>query len=153
MEELAMEIILKQDVQNLGSKDELVTVKNGYARNFLIPKGLAINATETAKKIHTENVKQRAHKESKIKDEALVIAEKLKDMKLTIGAKTSTKGKIFGSVNTIQISEALAEKGFNIDRKNIIIKDELIKEVGNYTAKLKLHKEVSVEIAFEIVSE
>lgn len=148
-----MEVILKQDIANLGSKDDIVNVKNGYARNYLIPRGLATNATESAKKLHTENIKQRAHKEAKVKEEAQVIAEKIKGLKLTIGAKTSSKGKIFGSVNTIQISEALAEKGFNIDRKNIFIKEELIKEVGNYTAKLKLHKEVSVEIAFEIVSE
>lgn len=148
-----MEVILKQDVTSLGSKDDIVNVKNGYARNFLIPKGLAVNATVTAKKIHSENIKQRAHKEAKVKEEALVFAEKIKGLKLSIGAKTSTKGKIFGSVNTIQISEALAEKGFNIDRKNIFIKEELIKEVGNYTAKLKLHKEVSVDIEFEIISE
>jgi large subunit ribosomal protein L9 len=148
-----MEVILKQDVTNLGSKDDIVKVKNGYARNYLIPRGLATSATVSAKKIHSENIKQRAHKETKVKDEALVIAEKMQGLKLTIGAKTSTKGKIFGSVNTIQLSEALAEKGFNIDRKNIIIKEELIKEVGNYTAKIKLHREVNVEIAFEIVSE
>lgn len=148
-----MEIILKQDVQNLGSKDDIVSVKNGYARNYLIPRGLAINATESAKKVHSENIKQRAHKEAKIKEEATVIAEKMNGLKLTIGAKTSSKGKIFGSVNTIQLAEALAEKGFNVDRKNIYIKEDLIKEVGSYTAKVKLHKEVSVEIAFEIVSE
>jgi large subunit ribosomal protein L9 len=148
-----MEIILKQDVQNLGSKDDIVSVKNGYARNYLIPRGLAINATESAKKIHSENIKQRAHKEAKIKEEAAVVAQKMNGLKLTIGAKTSSKGKIFGSVNTIQIAEALAEKGFNVDRKNIYIKEDLIKEVGSYTAKVKLHKEVSVEIAFEIVSE
>jgi large subunit ribosomal protein L9 len=148
-----MEVILKQDVTNLGSKDDIIKVKNGYARNYLIPRGLATSATESAKKVHSENIKQRAHKETKVKDEALVIAENMKGLKLTIGAKTSSKGKIFGSVNTIQLSEALAEKGFSIDRKNIFIKEELIKEVGNYTAKIKLHREVNVEIAFEIVSE
>jgi ribosomal protein L9 len=148
-----MEVILKQDVTNLGSKDDIIKVKNGYARNYLIPRGLATSATESAKKIHSENIKQRAHKETKVKDEALVIAEKMNGLKLTIGAKTSSKGKIFGSVNTIQLSEALAEKGFNVDRKNIFIKEELIKEVGNYTAKIKLHREVNVEIPFEIVSE
>jgi len=148
-----MEIILKQDIANLGSKDDIINVKIGYARNYLIPRGLAINATSVAKKIHSENLKQRAHKEVMLKDEAQALAEKINGLKLTIGAKTSSKGKIFGSVNTIQISEALASQGFNIDRKNIIIKEDLIKEVGNYTAKLKLHKEVSVEIAFEIISE
>jgi large subunit ribosomal protein L9 len=148
-----MEIILKQDVNNLGSKDDIVAVKDGYARNFLIPRGLATVATTSARKIHTENIKQRAHKETKVREEALVVAEKMKGLKLTIGAKTSSKGKIFGSVNTIQISEALNAQGYNVERKNIFIKDDLIKEVGNYTAKVKLHKEVSVEIAFEIISE
>ena len=148
-----MEIILKQDVANVGGKDDIVSVKNGYALNYLIPRGLATVATESAKKVHAENIKQRAHKETKVKEEAQVIAEKIKGLKLTIGAKTSSKGKIFGSVNTIQISEALAAQGYNIDRKNIFIKEDLIKEVGNYTAKLKLHKEVSVEIPFEIISE
>ena len=148
-----MEVILKQDVTNLGGKDDIVSVKNGYALNFLIPRGFATIATESAKKIHSENIKQRAHKEAKVRDEAQVVAEKMKGLKLTIGAKTSSKGKIFGSVNTIQISEALAAQGYNIDRKNIIIKEDLIKEVGSYTAKLKLHREVSVEIAFEIISE
>ena len=148
-----MEIILKQDIANLGYKDDIVIVKDGYARNFLIPKGMAVNATESLKKQHQEILKQRAHKEEKIRNEAQVTAEKLKDVSLTIGAKTSSKGKIFGSVNTIQLAEALKEKGYDIDRKNISIKEELIKEVGNYTATIKLHKEVKVEIPFEIVAE
>jgi large subunit ribosomal protein L9 len=148
-----MEVILKQDVNNLGSKDDIVTVKNGYARNYLIPRGMAANATESAKKVHSENLKQRAHKEAKVKVEAQEMSEKMKGVKLTIGAKTSSKGKIFGSVNTIQIAEALAAQGYNIDRKNIYIKEDLIKEIGTYTAKIKFHKEVSVEITFEIVSE
>jgi len=148
-----MEIILKQDIQNLGYKDDIIIVKNGYARNYLIPKGLAINATTAAKKVHQEILKQRAHKEEKVKKEAQTIAEKLKDVSLTIGAKTSSKGKIFGSVNTIQLSEALKEKGFEIDRKNITIKEDLIKEIGKYTAKVRLHKEVQVEVPFEIVAE
>lgn len=148
-----MEIILIQDIQNLGYKDDIITVKDGYARNYLIPKGLAINATPSAKKVHSENLKQRAHKEEKIKEEAGKIAESLKEVSLTIGAKASTKGKIFGSVNTIQLAEALKEKGFDIDRKMISIKEELIKEVGKYTAKVRLHKEVQVEVPFEIVAE
>jgi large subunit ribosomal protein L9 len=148
-----MEVILKQDIATLGSKDDIVSVKSGYARNYLIPRELATIATESAKKIHAENIKQRAHKEAKVKEEAQVIAEKMKGLKLTIGAKTSSKGKIFGSVNTIQISQALSDQGYNVDRKNILIKEDLIKEVGNYTAKIKLHREVSVEIAFEIISE
>jgi large subunit ribosomal protein L9 len=148
-----MEIILKQDMPNLGHKDDIVTVKDGYARNYLIPKGFAINATKTARKVHEENLRQRAHKEAQLKEAAEQFAEKLKSVSITIGAKTSTKGKIFGSVNTIQIAEELAKQGFEVDRKNVTIKEELIKEVGKYTATVKLHREVEVEIPFEIISE
>lgn len=148
-----MDIILKQDIPALGHKDDIITVKDGYARNFLIPKGMAVNATASVKKMHQEILKQRSHKEEQIKLEAEGIAEKMKAIKLTIGAKTSTKGKIFGSVNTIQLAEALKEEGFEIDRKDITIKEELIKEVGSYTATVKLHKEVNVEIPFEIFAE
>jgi large subunit ribosomal protein L9 len=148
-----MEIILKQDIQNLGQKDDIIKVKDGYARNFLIPQGMAISATESAKKILAETTKQRAHKESKIKAEAQVIESKIQNLKLSIGAKTSTTGKIFGSINTIMIAEAIKDKGFDIDRKNIIINEEHIKEVGSYKAKIKLHKEVIVEIDFDIVAE
>jgi large subunit ribosomal protein L9 len=148
-----MEIILKQDVPNLGYKDDIVSVKNGYASNYLIPNGLAVTATGSALKSHNEILKQRAHKEEKIKQEARQLAETLKEVSLSIGAKTSAKGKIFGSVNAIQIAEALQEKGFNIDRKNITFKEDLIKEVGLFHAKIRLHKEVHVEIPFEIVGE
>jgi len=148
-----MNVILQQDMPNLGHKDDIVAVKNGYARNYLIPKGYAINATEQAKKVHAEILRQRSHKEEQLKEAALKMAEEMKDVSLTIGAKTSTKGKIFGSVNTIQISEALTEKGFEVERKNISIKDDLIKEIGNYSATIKLHKEVLVDIPFEIISE
>ena len=148
-----MEIILKQDVPNLGHKDDIVTVKDGYARNYLIPQGYAINATRSAVKVHEENLRQRAHKEAELKEAAEEMAEKMKDIHITIGAKTSTKGKIFGSVNTIQIAEALREKGYDIDRKNISIKEELIKEIGSYTATVKLHKEVAREITFEVKGE
>ena len=148
-----MEVILKQDIQKLGHRDDIIRVKDGYARNYLIPNGLAIHATPSIKKMHEETLKQRAHKEEQLKEQAISIAEKLKAVSLTIGAKTSTKGKIFGSVNTIQISEALSEKGFEIDRRNISIKEELIKEIGNYTATVRLHKDVKVEIPFEIVAE
>ena len=148
-----MNVILKQDMPNLGHKDDIIAVKNGYARNYLIPKGFAINATAQNKKVHEEILRQRAHKEEQLKDAALELAEKLKKVSLSIGAKTSTKGKIFGSVNTIQIAEALIEKGFEVERKNISIKDDLIKEVGSYSATVKLHKEVLVDIPFEIVSE
>jgi len=148
-----MEIILKQDVNTLGQKDDIIKVKDGYARNYLIPKGLATTATESAKKVLAENIKQRAHKEAKVKDSALVLAEKMKGIKLKIGAKTSTTGKIFGSVNTIMLAEAIKEKGFDVDRKNIVFDEEHIKEVGSYKAKVKLHKEVSVDIEFEIFAE
>jgi len=148
-----MEVILKQDIQKLGSRDDIINVKDGYARNYLIPKGMVVHATPAAKKIHKEILKQRAHKEEQLREQALEIAEKIKDVSLTIGAKTSTKGKIFGSVNTIQISEALTEKGFEVDRKNISIKEDLIKEIGNYTATIRLYKDVTVEIPFEIIAE
>jgi large subunit ribosomal protein L9 len=148
-----MEIILTQDVDRLGSKDDLIKVKDGFARNFLIPQKKAIVATSTAKKVLAENIKQRAHKESKLKNEALAIAEKLANKKITIGAKTSTLGKIFGSVNTIQLAEAINKKGFEIDRKQIMLPEDHIKEVGTYSAKIKLHKEVIIEIEFEVVAE
>jgi large subunit ribosomal protein L9 len=148
-----MEIILIQDVDRLGSKDDLLKVKDGFARNFLIPQKKAILATSTAKKVLAENIKQRSHKEAKFKNEALAIAEKLANKKITIGAKTSTLGKIFGSVNTIQIAEAINKKGFEIDRKQIMLPEDHIKEVGTYSAKIKLHKEVIVEIEFEVVAE
>jgi large subunit ribosomal protein L9 len=148
-----MEIILIQDVPNVGYRDEIVKVKDGYARNYLIPKGMAYPATTSSKKEHAEILRQRAHKEEKVKQQALEISENLKGISLVIGAKTSSKGKIFGSVNTIQVAEALKEKGFEIERKNISFREEIIKEIGNYTAKIRLHKEVNVEIPFEIVSE
>lgn len=147
-----MKIILKEDIPNLGYKDDVVEVKNGYGRNYLIPTGKAVIATESALKVLAENQKQRAHKLAKIKADAETLAAQLKDVTLTIGAKTSSTGTIFGSVNSIQIAEALEKLGFQIDRKVIFIKDT-IKEVGNYVATLKLHKEVSVEIPFEVVSE
>ncbi|MBL7967470.1 MAG: 50S ribosomal protein L9 [Prolixibacteraceae bacterium] len=148
-----MEVILLQDVTRLGSKDDVVTVKNGYGRNYLIPQKMAVIATDSAKKVLAENTKQRAHKEAKLKELALGVAEKLKTVQLVIGAKTSSTGKIFGSVNTIMLAEAISAKGFEIDRKQIMISDDSVKEVGNYTAKIKLHKEVIVEIGFEVVSE
>jgi len=148
-----MEIILKHDVPNLGYKDDIVNVRNGYALNYLIPQGLAVTATGSTLKAHNEILRQRSHKEEKIKQEAMQMAETLKGISLSIGAKTSTKGKIFGSVNAIQIAEALQEKGFNIDRKNITFKEDLIKEVGTFHARIRLHKEVHVEVPFEIVGE
>ena len=148
-----MEVILKQDIQSIGHKNDIVKVKNGYGRNYLIPKGLATLATVPAKKMHAENLKQRAHKDEKIKNDALEIAGKLEKVTLSIGAKTSSTGKIFGSVNTIQIAEALKGKGYEIERKNISIPEDQVKEVGKYIATVKLHKVVKVEIEFEIVAE
>jgi len=148
-----MELILLQDVQKLGQKDDLVNVKNGYGRNFLVPGGYAIAATASAKKMHAESLRQRAHKEEKIKTVAQELASKMTGLKIVVGAKTSTSGKIFGSVNTIQIAEALNEKGFEIDRKNISLPEDQIKEIGNYKAVIKLHREVKVEIDFEIKAE
>jgi large subunit ribosomal protein L9 len=148
-----MEIILLQDVQKLGQKDDLVHVKAGYGRNFLIPRGYAVSATPSARKMHSENLKQRAHKEDKIKAEAQELAAKMAGLKIIVGAKTSSSGKIFGSVNTIQIAEGLKEKGFDIDRKSISLPEDQIKEVGNYKAVIKLHREVKVEVDFEIIAE
>ena len=146
-----MEIILLTDIANLGHKDDIVDVKQGYGRNYLIPQGYAILATPSARKVVAENLRQRAHKEAKLKAEAEELAAKVAEVKLTIGAKTSSTGKIFGSVNSIMISESLKEKGFDIDRKKIVLKD--VKEVGTYTALIKLHREVKVDVEFEVVSE
>ncbi|MGQ1946463.1 50S ribosomal protein L9 [Geofilum sp. OHC36d9] len=147
-----MDVILKEDVTNLGHKDDIVAVKPGYGRNYLIPRGIGILATESARKVHAENQKQRAHKESKLREEATVLAGKLDGKKLTIGAKTSSTGKIFGSVNNIQIAEALEKDGFTIERKNITIKDQ-VKEVGTYSATVKLYRDVKATVEFEVVSE
>lgn len=146
-----MKLILKEDVSGLGYKDDVVEVKSGYGRNYLIPTGKAVIANESALKVLAENQRQRAHKLARIKAEAEATAAALKDLKLTIGAKTSSTGTIFGSVNAIQIAEALEKLGHNIDRK--IISIEPVKEVGNYTATIKLHREVAVEVPFEVVSE
>ena len=146
-----MELILVTDIANLGHKDDIVDVKQGYGRNYLIPQGYAILATPSARKVVAENLRQRAHKEAKLKAEAEEIAAQLAEVKLTIGAKTSSTGKIFGSVNSIMISESLKEKGFDIDRKKIVLKD--VKEIGTYTALIKLHREVKVDVEFEVVSE
>jgi len=147
-----MQVILLEDVTNLGYKDEIVTVKGGYGRNFLIPQKKAIIASESAKKILAENLRQRSHKLEKIKTDAQNVANKLEGISLTIGAKTSSTGTIFGSVSNIQIAEELAKKGFEIDRKLIILKGP-IKEVGSYTAVIKLQKDVAIEIPFEVISE
>ena len=148
-----MEIILLQDMANLGHKDDVVKVRDGYGRNYLIPQGYAILATTSAKKMHSENMRQRSHKELKLRTDAQAAAEKLAKVELKIGAKTSTTGKIFGSVNTIQIAEALAEKGFEIDRKNITLTEDSIKEIGTFKATVKIYKDIKAEISFEVYSE
>ena len=147
-----MKIILKEDISNLGYKDDVVEVKDGYGRNYLIPQGKAVIASPSAIKQLEENQRQRAHKLAQIKADAEALAASLADVKLTIGAKASATGTIFGSVNNIQIAEALAKLGHEIDRKVIALK-EPVKELGQYTAKLNLHKEVDVEIPFEVVAE
>ncbi len=148
-----MDVILKKDVEKLGYKDDVVKVKPGYGRNYLIPKGLATVATESAKKVLTENLKQRAHKEAKVKAEAEKTAKSLRDLAVKVGAKAGESGKIFGSVNTIQLSDALKKLGFDIDRKYITIKGEPIKNLGKHEAVIRLHKEISETLTFEVVEE
>ena len=147
-----MEVILKEDVINLGYKNDIVNVKSGYGRNYLIPTGKAVIASPSAKKMLAEELKQRAHKLEKIKKDAEELAAKLEGVSLTIATKVSSTGTIFGSVGNIQIADELAKLGHNIDRKLIVVKDS-VKEVGHYTAIVKLHKEVSVEIPFEVVAD
>lgn len=149
-----MHVILKQDVPNLGYANEMVSVKSGYARNYLIPKGMAILATDTNKKILAENKKQQTHKAEKIQTEAKDLAKKLENLVVRIGAKAAETGKIFGSVNAIQIAQALKEQhNFDIDRKKIHVDHEHIKELGFYKAKINLHKDVVIEISFEVFAE
>lgn len=149
-----MEIILKQDVQNLGFADDLVKVKDGYARNYLLPKGLAIMATPAAKKMLAETLKQRAFKAEKIRKEAEFLAGKIDGLTLKIVTKASEKGTIFGSVNTIAVANAMKEQhDIEIDRKKVILKEDHIKELGNYTAQIQLHKEFKVTVNLEVVAE
>ena len=147
-----MKIILKENIPTLGYKDDVVEVKDGYGRNYLIPQGLAIIASEAALKRRAEDQKQRAHKLEKIKADAEAAAAALEGVKLTIGAKTSSKGTIFGSVNALQIAEALEKLGHIVDRKIIEIKDP-VKEVGIYKAILRFHKDVVKDIEFEVIAE
>lgn len=147
-----MDIILKQDVKNLGEKDEVVKVKPGYGRNYLIPQGFAILATESARKVLAENLKQAQFKQDKIRKDAEDVATRLEGVKLTIGAKAGETGKIFGAINTIQVADALKKQGFEVDRRRITF-DQDPKFVGEYTANLNLHKEVKVKVPFEVVAE
>lgn len=148
-----MKIILKQDVQHLGYANDVVNVRDGYAANYLLPKGLAILATDSALKVLNETLKQRAFKEEKIKTQAQKLAESLKGMVIKVGAKAGENGKIFGSVTTVQLAEAIKKLGHEIDRKAISIDEEAIKNIGTYTAKAKLHRDVMAEISFEVIPE
>jgi large subunit ribosomal protein L9 len=148
-----MELILKQDVDNVGFKDDVVTVKNGYGRNFLIPQGFAVLATPSAKKVLAENLKQRAFKEQKIVDDAKKQAEALKALEIKIASKVGTGDKLFGSVNNIDVAAALNKAGHEIDKKFISIAGGSIKRLGKYNAVIRLHREVSADLAFEIVAE
>ncbi len=149
-----MEIILKQDVNNLGHKDDIVKVKPGYAVNYLIPQGYAILATESAKKVHAENLRQRAHKEAKIREEAAALAASLEGKEVKIATKVSSTGKIFGSVNNIQVAEALAAEGFEIDRRNIVIVNaEKVTEVGTFDVIVKCYKDIKADIKMTVVPE
>ncbi len=148
-----MEIILKQDIKNLGFKDDLVKVRPGYGRNFLIPRGLGTLATDSAKKMHNELLKQRSFKEDKLRKEAVANAEKLSGVTIKIGAKAGDSGKIFGSVTNIQVAEGLNKAGYNVERKNIELNEDNIKTLGTYTAKVRLFKEVTATVNFEVVAE
>ena len=147
-----MELILKEDVQNLGFKDDLVSVKNGYGRNFLIPQGLAAMATPSAKKVLAENLKQRAHKEKKIINAANKTADSLKALELKIPAKTGAGDKLFGSVTTIDLAAALDKEGHAIDKKFISIQGGSVKRTGPYNAQIRLHRDVVVDFPFEVIA-
>ena len=148
-----MEVILKKNVDKLGYTNEVVTVKPGYGRNFLIPQGYAVLATASAKKAHEEVMRQKSHKESKMLAEAQAIAAKLAEVTLSIATKAGENGKIFGSINTVQIAEALREAGFDIDRKSFKIKDEPIRDLGTFEAEANLYKGVKQTFKIEVVSE
>ncbi|MFN4123266.1 MAG: 50S ribosomal protein L9 [Flavobacteriales bacterium] len=148
-----MEIILKQDIKNLGLKDEIVKVRDGYGRNFLIPQGMAIVANASNRKMHEETLRQRAHKEEKLINDAKAAVEKLTTVKISVGAKAGESGKIFGSVTAIQLAEGLKKVGFDIDRKNITLNEEHIKSLGTYTAKVRIYKNIEAEFSFDVVEE
>ncbi len=147
-----MEVILKQDMPGLGYKYDTVKVKAGYGRNYLIPKGIAILANNSNRKMIDENIRQAAHKAEKLKNDALAIAEKIQALNIEIGAKTGESGKIFGAVTSLQMAEVLSANGFDIDRRRISFKGD-IKSVGEYVAEVELHREVKAEINFKVVAE
>jgi large subunit ribosomal protein L9 len=148
-----MYVILKQEVQKLGSKDEIVKVRPGYARNYLIPQGLAIPATPANRKVLEEKLRQRAHKEAKILADAQAMAEQLKNTAIKVATKAGENGRIFGSVNTIMVADALKAAGFNVDRRQITLPPDPIRALGYYKANVRLHKEVQVDIEFEVIPE
>ena len=148
-----MELILKQDIEGLGFKDDIVTVKNGYGRNFLIPGGQAVLATTSAKKVLAENLKQRAFKEKKVIEDAQKVAETIKEMEIKIAAKVGSGDKLFGSVNNIDVSAAIEKAGQSIDKKFITVSGGNVKRLGKYNAQIRLHRDVSVELPFEIIAE
>ena len=148
-----MEIILKKDLKGLGYKNDIVKVKNGYGRNFLIPQGVAVLATGSNKKIQAEEIKQSSFKEEKLRTAATASAEKLSGVSVKVGAKAGDSGKIFGSVTNIQLAEALKKAGYDVERKNIEMNEDAIKALGNYTAKVRLFKEISATVNFEVVAE
>ena len=146
-----MEVLLKKDVDSLGSKDDIVTVKNGFGRNYLIPKGIAVLATESVKKMHAENLRQRAHKDNQQKEEATKLYEKMAKKTFQVPAKVGENGKIFGSITNIQLADSLEKAGFKVERKNITLPSGNIKSVGKFEAEVILHKEIKGKISFEIV--
>ncbi|WP_299677789.1 50S ribosomal protein L9 [uncultured Tenacibaculum sp.] len=148
-----MELILRQDVENLGFKDDVVTVKNGYGRNYLIPQGYAVLATSSAKKVLAENLKQRAFKEAKLVEDANKLAETVKGYELKIASKVGSGDKLFGSVNNIDVAAALAKQGTEIDKKFIKVTGGNVKRLGKYNAAVRLHRSVIVDIVFEVVAE
>lgn len=148
-----MEIILKKDVENLGFTDDVVSVKNGYGRNFLIPQGLAVLATPSARKVLAETLKQRAHKEKKVVDDAQAEANKLNGLEVKISAKTGEGDKLFGSVSNGDLAEALAKHSVSLDKKFITVQGGLIKRTGKYDSKIRFHRDVVVDFSFEVVAE
>ena len=148
-----MEIILKKDVEGVGFKDDIINVKNGFGRNFLIPNGSAILATPTAKKILAENIKQQVVKDKKIIDDAIKLEKKISDIELKIKAKVGEGVKLFGSINNLNVQKELAEKGVDIDKKSIMITGNNVKQLGKYVAKIRLHREVIFDFSFEVVPE
>lgn len=148
-----MEVILRKDVENLGFADDVVTVKNGYGRNYLIPQGFGVIATPSAKKVLAENLKQRAHREQKMVDDANKVADALKALEIKISSKSGDAGKLFGSVNNADVAEAIAKEGQSLEKKYITVAGGNVKRAGKYTAKVRLHRSVVIDLPFEVVAE